>query len=193
MTADSQTTSEAAKDPITTALEDGRVKERLLAAARSFLGQRAYSLSATQRQAKAEEIVSNTIEKVWERRRDYKPDRDVVSWMVGFVSNITCEHLKKNARSPTGPPLEAPGLEDLAVDLFRKESDKVDDKDQVDRLLKQLNADEKQLIEMKYFKDMTFEEIAEQMNSNENAVRVKHHRLISRLRRECCASGEVQS
>lgn len=192
MTADSQT-SEAEKDPITTALEDGRVKERLLAAARSFLGQRAYNLSAAERQAQADEIVSNAIEKVWERRHDYQPNRDVVSWMVGFVCNITREHLKKNARSPTGPPPEAPGLEDLAVDVFRTESDKVDNKDQVDRLLKQLNADEKQLIEMKYYKDMTFEEIAEQMNSNENAVRVKHHRLISRLRQECCTSGEVQS
>lgn len=192
MTADSKT-SEDGKDPITIALEDGDVRDRLFKAARASLSQCAHFLSATQIRAEAEEIVSRTIKEVLRRRHIYDADSDIVAWMVGFIFNVARDYARKRARTPTGPPPEALQLEDLAVDMGCPVSDELENREYVERLLAQLTANERCLIEMKYREDLTFAEIAAQMQMNENAIRVRHHRILMRLRQLAGKPGEVQS
>ncbi|MBA4190607.1 MAG: hypothetical protein C0467_21690 [Planctomycetaceae bacterium] len=183
----------AESDPVSAALADPVVHGRLLAAARTCLGRRATTLSRTQRAAEAEEITSKTQMEALKRRASFDPSRDVVSWLVGFVVNVTRDHLRKHARTPTHPPPNVPGLEDLAVDLGRPVADSLADKEFMSKLLDQLPSDERELLLQKYRDDQTFAEIAEGRGSTETAVRVRCHRIIQRLRQQYGASGEVQS
>jgi RNA polymerase sigma-70 factor (ECF subfamily) len=192
MTADSKTCDDG-NDPITIALKDGDVRERLFKAARTSLCRYSQLSSPTQINAEAEEIVSGTIKEVLRRRSSYDADSDLVAWMVGFTFNVARDYVRKNARTPTGPPPGALQLEDLAVDMGCPVGDELEKREYVDRLLTQLTANERRLIEMKYRDEMTFAEIAEQMQMNENAVRVRHHRIMLRLRQLAGDSGEVQS
>ena len=180
-------------DPVTAALADPVVNGRLLAAARAFLGRRADTLSATRRSAEAEEIVSKACAEALKRRADFDPTRDVVTWLVGFVRNVTRDHARKHARIPTGPPPDAPALEDLAVDLGRPVSDVVANKEFADNVYAQLAPDDRELLQLRYVNDLTCAEIASSRGTNENAVRVRCHRIIQRLRQQHAASGEVQS
>jgi RNA polymerase sigma factor (sigma-70 family) len=192
MTADSKT-SEDGKDPITIALEDGDVRERLFKAARTSLSLYAHFLSTTQIKAEAEEIVSITIKEVLKQRHIYDADCDIVAWIVGFIFNVARDYSRKHARTPTGPPPDALQLEDLAVDMGCPVADEVENREFVELLLAQLTANERCLIEMNYREDLTFAEIAAQLQMNENAIRVRHHRIMMRLRKLAGKPGEVQS
>lgn len=48
--------------------------------------------------------------------------------------------------------------------------------------LKLLKDEELELIELRYFEDRSFKEIAEILNSNETNIRVKTHRVIAKLK-----------
>jgi RNA polymerase sigma-70 factor (ECF subfamily) len=183
----------APSDPVVAALNSAVVYGRLLAAARAFLGKWAKTLSGQRIMAEAEEIVSIARTELWKCRQDYNPDHDVVAWMVGFVGNATRNHLRKYARIPTGPPPDAPQLEDLVIDLGRPVADSVADQEFVERLMTQLKPDERRLIELKYNDGLTFAEIAVRTNAKENAVRVRHHRIIGQLRQWSENAGEVRS
>ncbi len=183
----------AESDPVATALADAEVSRRLLAAARAFLSRRASTLTALQRVAEAEQIISEVRARALARRGDYDSNRDVVNWLVGFVINVARDHLRELARTPTGPPPDAPRLEDLATDLGRPVPDTVADKELVAGLLARLPREDGTLLRLKYEKDLTFAEIGERMDLNVNAVRVRHHRIIRRLRQLCAVTGEGQS
>lgn len=186
MTADTRVLA-AESDPVSAALADPVVHERLLAAARAFLGPR---LSAVRRAAEAEEIVSKARVEAFKRRADFDPTRDAVRWLVGFVVNCTRDHVKKYTRTPTGPPPDTPELEDLAVDLGRPAEDTVANRELVNAILAQLSDDDRELLQLKYFDGLTFGEIAARRGTNEDAVRVRHFRIRQRLREQ---RGEVQS
>jgi RNA polymerase sigma-70 factor (ECF subfamily) len=188
MPADARATA-AESDPVTAALADDVVCGRLTAAARAFLVRRPNPFSEAQHAAEAEEIVSKARLEALKRRYCYDPSRDVVAWLVGFVVNVAKDHVKKHVRTTAGPPPGGPALDDLAVDLGRPVSDAVADREFVDRLLGRLPDGDREVIRQKYTDDLTFAQIAEALGSNENAIRVRHHRIIQRLRDMC---GEVR-
>jgi RNA polymerase sigma factor (sigma-70 family) len=193
MTAVSKT-SEGGKDPVTAALEERDVINRLHCAARAILGRRIPSLLLAEIIAGSEEIVSESIEKVLSRKHDYSPDcGDVVAWIVGFINNVAREYSKKHFRQPTGPPPDGPQLEDLARDLGRPATDTTEEKEFISRLLEKLPAKYKRLIELVYYEDLNFEEIGERMNLKASTARVQHCRILNLLRELCGVPKEVQS
>lgn len=184
----------AASDPVAVALADPAVNGRLVRAARAFLGRQVYPFPAGQRAAEAEDIVSTVRVEALRRRKDFDPARgDVVAWLVGFVANVTSDHVRRHTGCPAGPPPTAPGLEDLAADLGRPVVDTVDDQDFVDRLLAQLSPDDRELIRLRYNEDLTFVEIADRRGTSANTLRQRHYRIIRSLQQLCGIGGEVQS
>ena len=192
MTGDNQAIA-AESDPVAAALADQRVRDRLLAAGCAFLRRRPNSIPETQYVAEAEEIVAKAQLEALKRRSCFDASRDVVAWLVGFVVNVTRDHVKKYARTPPGLSPDAPGLEGLAVDLGRPVADILEDEAFVRDLLAQLDSDDRELIRQKYTDDLTFSEIAAIRGTGASAIRTRHHRLIRRLRRMGGLGGEVQS
>jgi RNA polymerase sigma-70 factor (ECF subfamily) len=182
----------AEADPVGAALNDPAVRIRLLAAARAFLAGRIFNLPPPQRGPEAEVIVQKAGLRAWERRAEYDPSRDIVRWLVAFVVNVTREHVKKYTRCGTGPPPGPPELEELAADLGRPIGEVVADKQFVVELLARLPKADREIIRLAYFEDLTFAEIGGRVGLTENAARVRHHRIIARLRELAGGTGEVQ-
>jgi RNA polymerase sigma factor (sigma-70 family) len=179
-------------DPVTDAVADPAVWRQMTNAARAALGRRAFSLTRAQCAAEAEEVMARARERALSIRARYDPAQPVVPWLMGIVSKVTSEFVKKRGRDPTGPPPpSAPQLDELAVDLRASDADALADAELVEHLLAPLSPDDRELIRLKYTDDLTFAEIAAQVGSNENALRVRLHRLIGRLREACKTLGEV--
>lgn len=179
--------------PVRAAFNDTAVQTRLLNAARAFLAGRIFNLPLPQRGPEAEVIVQKAGLRAWEHRAEYDPNRDIVRWLVGFVANVTREHAKKYTRCCTGPPPDPPELEELSADLGRPIGDVVADKVFVEGLLEQLPPADREIIRLAYFEDLTFVEIGERVRLTENAARVRHHRILARLRELAGGTEEVQS
>jgi RNA polymerase sigma-70 factor (ECF subfamily) len=182
----------AADDPVAAALNDPEVRSRLGSAARAFLGPRGAELTATQRTAQAEAIVQEAAARAWTRRDQFDASRDIVRWLVGFVVNVAREFAKRRGRETTGPPPDGAGLETIAVDPARAVDEAVADRLLAAHLLERLPDLDRQIVQMKYWREMTCAEIGEQVGMNENAVRVRLFRALLNLKRLCDATGEGQ-
>lgn len=183
------TSPPAEADPVRAALENPAVWRRMCAAARAFVGRPPPVGSPIARARDAEEVASEAKLRAWQRRADFDPARDVVRWLVGFVSVVARERAKWH---PGGPPADGPGLDDLAADLGRPVADAVADADHAAALLAHLPPADADLVRMHHFDHLTHAEVAARIGSNENAVRVRYHRLMGRLREIGRAAGEVR-
>jgi RNA polymerase sigma-70 factor (ECF subfamily) len=116
-----------------------------------------------------------------------------VKWLVGFVTNVAREFAKKRCQDAAISPLqEAPGLEALAVDPARPADDAINDKLFANHLLEQLPPTDRQIVEMKYWEEMTCPEIGQRIGMQENAVRIRLYRAIQKLKQVCGVTGEGQ-
>jgi RNA polymerase sigma-70 factor (ECF subfamily) len=182
----------APEDPIGTALQDAAVRARLIGAARALLGNRAGELSRAERVAEAEAIVQEASLRAWARRDQFDASRDVVKWLVGFVMNVAREQSREHSRKKTAASNDGAPLESLALDRSRDAPDAVADQLLAKHLLEQLSAVDRQIVEMKYWSEMTSAEIGRELNLNENAVRVRLHRALIELNGRRRAAGEEQ-
>ena len=182
----------AADHPVAVALNDQAVRTRLWNAARALLGRRAAELSLTQRTAEAEVIAQEAAARAWKHRDRFDASRDVVKWLIGYIVNVARECTKKRRHDATSPPEDGPGLEDMAVDPSRPVDDASIDKLLAKHLVEQLPPTDRQIVEMKYWGEMTCAEIGERLDMQENAVRVRLHRAIQKLKQMCGVTGEGQ-
>jgi RNA polymerase sigma-70 factor (ECF subfamily) len=182
----------AADDPVAVALNDPGVRARLTNAARAFLGRRASELSPIQRTAEAEVIIQEAAARAWKHRDRFDASRDVVKWLVGFVANVARELAKQRVRAATGPPPDGPGPEELAVDPARPVEDAITDKLLAGQMLEQLPPGDRDIVRMKYWEELTCAEIGERVGLQENAVRVRLHRALLKLKQASGVTGEGQ-
>src|SRR5262245_7466512 len=117
--------SSAENHPVAVALSDPAIQTRLWNAARAVLGRRSGKRSPTQRTAEAEVIAQEAAARAWKRRDQFDASRDVVKWLIGFVSNVAREFAKKRPRDTTGPPEGGPDVATLAVDPSRPLDDAI--------------------------------------------------------------------
>lgn len=178
--------------PVAVALKDTAIRLRLENAARAFFGRRAAELSSAQRAAEAEVIVQEVAARAWKQRDRFDASRDVVKWLIGFIVHVAQEVAKRRRRDATGPPEDGLGLEALAVDPSRPVDDAVTDKLLADHLLRQLPPTDRQIVEMKYWDEMTCAEIGQRLAMQENAVRIRLYRAIQKLKQMCGVTGEGQ-
>jgi len=183
----------AADDPVAVALKDPTIRTRLQNFARALLGKRAAELSPTQRQAEVEVILQEAVMRAWKHRDRFDVSKDVVKWINGFIINVARELAKKRCHDPTSPPQEGPGLESLAVDPSRSVEDAVLDTQFASDLLERLPPTDRDIVRMKYWEDLTCAEIGQRIGMQENAVRVRLHRAIQKLKQVCGATGEGKS
>lgn len=183
----------AENHPVAVALKDPAIQIRLWNAARAFLRRRSCELSPTQRTAEAEAIAQEAASRAWKRRDQFDASKDIVKWLIGFVINVAREVVKKRSRDPAGPPEDGANLETLAADPSRPLDDAIADKLLVEQLVAQLAPLDQQIVLMKYREAMTCAEIGQQIGMKENAVRLRVHRAILKLKNLCGLAGEGQS
>lgn len=68
----------------------------------------------------------------------------------------------------------------LIVDV---KTERIDDDEVIRQVFQQMNEEEVRLVEMKYFEDKTFKEMAGLLSMSESAIKMKVYRLLERIKK----------
>ncbi|MDD9936680.1 MAG: RNA polymerase sigma factor [Myxococcales bacterium] len=148
-------------------------------------------LRAVQRRVQSEDdardVVQQTLLNLHRARNDFNPQRKLKPWLYAIAMNVTREHYRKRYRrnewSLDAIPKGAPPVDphDPIADMQVAET--------VREAMKSLLDNQREVIELRWFQDKSYEEISELVGASVAAVRVRAHRGYERLRGELALAG----
>ncbi len=127
----------------------------------------------------SQDLTQNVFEKIIKYRSSYTDHKNFRSWIFTIARNANIdEHRKKRPTDACDDYITLSSKDDNAqVVMEKSEKSK-----QLMRALDLLPAEEKELIVLTKFEKMKFAQVAEILGMTENAVKVKSHRTIKKLR-----------
>ncbi len=127
----------------------------------------------------AREVVQQTFFQVHAARRDFRLDRKLRPWVFTIAMNLVREHYRKKKRRKETDLDEA--REPAAViergPLEQKERARL-----LRAALDRLPASQREVVELHWFEERPFVEVAAIVGSTEGAVRVRAHRAYKKLK-----------
>ena len=130
----------------------------------------------------AEDAAQEAFLRAYSQLHSYDPSRKFSSWLLSITSHHCIDQLRR--RRFSWLPLEAiEALEWLGADVDQPEQAVVDgeDRDEVRRLLHVLPAKYRLVLVLRYWYDMSYDEIAKTTAMSEAAVKTRLHRAREML------------
>lgn len=133
--------------------------------------------------AEAQDITSETFLKALENIKDYKitPGKSIKAWLFTISKNIIFSKYKKNIWANIDQEIFE-NIQDQDDSIL----DKACDQDILNRVIKYIDEEfdkvVKDIIRLKLWDDLTFEEIAELMQLKTSTVKMKYYRAIQKLK-----------
>ncbi len=125
----------------------------------------------------SEDLTQDVFLKVIKYRTSYK-NGNFAAWIYTIARNIFSNYYQKTKKERSNiindDKLEA---NDTVISEGKKE-----ELDHLQKALLQLSNSDRELIVMHRFQEIKYEQIAQIINSNENAVKVKVHRALKKLK-----------
>ncbi len=113
---------------------------------------------------------------VWSSRLRFEYRGDASVW--GFVFLIARRALIAHYKGRTKDALIEGITEDARYDM---DLGAIGDAHTIERILPHLSDDDRDVITLRYWSGFSFGEIAEMLDKEESAIRVKHHRALKKL------------
>jgi len=126
----------------------------------------------------AEDAAQETFLRAYTRLSTYQPGRKFVNWLLSIASHYCIDRLRRNSRAPQlsledpMPPQWLSSDSDLPDQIL----DKKQERDKVRDVLGTLPPDYRAAVVLRYWYDMSYEEIAATTRSTESAVKSRLHR-----------------
>jgi len=125
----------------------------------------------------AEDICIETFSKAFDKIDTYNPDYNFKTWLIAISKNIHIDLLRKRKNAPTNisNSVEAQ-ISQTLVDEAPTAEDELIKEQQLHHLLQHINnlkPDYGELIKLRYFQQMRYAMIAEQLNQPLNSIKVK--------------------
>jgi len=135
-----------------------------------------YSFSRTQTRADALDVVQETFVDLWSALPgfEFRSDEE----FSGFIFKILKRKISKLHRARRADV----SLDDLGSDI--KVEVEIEDYRFIMDGLDSLSPKYREVVKLRYWSGMTFSEIASILNSNEGAIKVRHHRAIEKLKKK---------
>ena len=128
----------------------------------------------------ASDFTQNTFIKLWNCLPSFNVEKgSLQAYIFTIARNLVIDESRKKKESLLDEALEIPSKEDLEENLERKEA-----AERVQKALEGLGGDEKQIIILRYFEDLSFAEISGILKTKEGALRVRVHRILEKLKKE---------
>lgn len=125
----------------------------------------------------AQDLLQTTFLHVHRARNDFRPDGRFRPWLFAIALNVRREHFRRRMRKPETP---------LDLDTHAEPSVAPDASTAQERLLRrallELPEAQREVIQLHWFQDIPFTEIAEIVGASHAAVKVRAHRGYARLR-----------
>ncbi len=130
-----------------------------------------YAYSILQNTDAANDAVSETILRLYHAISRYRPKGQGRAYLYGICRRVSLEMCRQQKRQqPTETLPETPIIPDF------------DSRIDVQALLKSLDTEERQIIVLHYFHDMTFKEIARVTETPEGTVKWRHTKALEKCR-----------
>jgi RNA polymerase sigma-70 factor (ECF subfamily) len=143
-----------------------------------------YSLAykMTRSKEEAEEVSQDTFIKAYKNLKNFKGDAKFSTWLYRIAYHTTLDNVKKNKKQHNNVAInelnynQITSLETVLDSIERKERAKI-----MDRCLSKLPEDERAIILMFYYDELSLKEILEVTRFSESNLKVKLHRARKRL------------
>ena len=141
-----------------------------------------FSYYMIQNKELAEDITQNTFIKAWRALPFFSLNKNgtIQAYLFKIARNLTIDYQRKR-KEVSLEVIEdiMPSDENLEEIVARQEEQEI-----VARSLKTLDEEERQIVVLRYFEDMSYEEISKVVGKNEGAIRVRLHRTLKKLKEE---------
>ncbi|MCX6182907.1 MAG: sigma-70 family RNA polymerase sigma factor [Bacteroidetes bacterium] len=178
---------EEERDLVAQAIEDPRHFEKLYG--RYFLPIFKYIFNRIRMEHETAEITSDVFAKALVNIKKYKyKEVPFVSWLYGIARNEMLQHFRKQKIQNTV------FVEEDKLRHFTEEIDSVNKEELFEKMkkaLEELAPEELELVEMKFFQQLSHKEIAAILNISEENARVKTFRVIKKLKETVNKMGEL--
>jgi len=130
------------------------------------------------REALAEDAVQETIERALRGHSSFDPEKGGVSaWLHGILINVLRNQSRALSRQPIQPPTDGHAWEALAASL-PKHVDEVAAQIDAAVYLSRLPDDHRTILHMRYWQELSYEEIASQLGISPANARVRLSRAL---------------
>jgi len=127
----------------------------------------------------AKEVVQQTFFQLNAARNDFRQGSRLRPWLVTIAMNLIREYYRRKGRRKEAP-LDA-AIHTVGVDAPRPlEAEQLAQR--VRAALATLPASQREVVELHWFQEKPFSEVAELVGAREGAVRVRAHRAYTKLR-----------
>jgi RNA polymerase sigma-70 factor (ECF subfamily) len=127
----------------------------------------------------AEEAVQEALMRAWRQRDSCQTPDAPIPWLLAITRNEALRRLGQRQRIEAREPAVAAPEDSEGSQL---EIDELVQSIATDQVLSALNRDERRLIRLRYYHDLSQPEVARTMNLPEGTVKVRLHRIRDRLR-----------
>jgi RNA polymerase sigma factor (sigma-70 family) len=125
----------------------------------------------------AEDVLQRVFYEVWRNRDRYDPSRSLEAWVLGIARKRAIDQLRR--RRANVVPIEE--LRDIAGDDGRELADRYARANEVRRALERLPAEQREVLTLAYFGDLTQTESAERLGVPLGTVKARTFRGLRRL------------
>lgn len=141
-----------------------------------------FLVKLTGHRAAAEDIAQTVFQRMLKYRHTYRDDGSFTAWMYHLARRCAADHFRKSNAAPaaTDPADlqdhadEAPNAGDRAV--------KRDEHDLLHHALNRLHRDDREVLLLSRFQELSFAEIATILECSAGAAKVRAHRALKELR-----------
>ena len=144
------------------------------------------ALLMTGNRAVAEEAVQEAFLSAWRGIGGFKLGRPLKPWLTRILVNGVLA-AKRRRSIPTVPIVDSGGNGDLSVS---DQSDVIERRAILRQALDKLAPNQRQVVVLRYFAELTVPEIAEATGTKEGTVKSRLHRALARLREHLEEFGE---
>ena len=128
----------------------------------------------------AREIVQQTFFRLHGARRDFRDGSKLRPWVLTIAMNLVREHWRRTKRRKTSPDPDVGTRAAPEPDMLPLE--RQERLDAVRAALARLPDSQREVVELHWFQEHPFAEVAKIVGSSEGAVRVRAHRAYKRLK-----------
>lgn len=129
----------------------------------------------------ASDICQETFIRAWKTIRSFSWDKggSFQAYLFRIARNLIIDQSRKKKEAPIE---EAEEIVDTGED-FVESIDKEDTIEKVQTVLRGLNEQERELVTLRFFEELSFTEVSQAIGMSEGNVRVKTHRLMKKLKK----------
>lgn len=136
-----------------------------------------FMLKRTENETDAEDITIETFSKAFDKIANYNPEFQFNTWLIAIAKNVHIDMLRKKKISLFVDITDEEDHQAYNVaDTTPSAEDKLITEQNLSRLLeyiKELKPHYQEVIQLRYFQEMSYQEIAEQLNEPLSNVKVK--------------------